>query len=174
MRLALDHKRLDLNFLFCLFCFLAIPPLFPSLRLMFFAPFLIIALYQKPLKSCLWLAFWCGFLLDIFSSNGRLGLYALDFCLTVLILYPQRRHFFADSISTLPMITFCFSMLSTLMMALLLYSVESYNVFSWVWVVTDLFYISMMDALYAFCCFILPALVLNKPRRRGKDYFLNR
>lgn len=173
MQLALDHKRLDFIFLFCLFFLLCIPVLFPSFRLTFFAPFFIVSCYQKPLKKCLWYAFACGVFLDLLSSSGRLGLHALDYCVTVSILYPQRRHFFADSISTLPMMTFCFSVLSTLIMAILLYSIESYNVFSWAWIATDLFYWSTIDAGYAFLCFVLPALLFNKPRRRGKDYFIS-
>lgn len=151
---------------------LSMPAIMPHLRLVFFAPFLIIACYQKSLPKCLWLAFLCGMVLDLLSSYTRLGLYAFDFCLTVAVLYPQRRNFFADSVTTLPIMTFLFALISTLVMALLLYSVESRNVFSWPWLFTDLICMPAMDALYAFCFFILPVLVIGRPRRRTKDYFV--
>lgn len=168
MELSLDRKRLDLNFLFCLICLLGVAVVFHTFRLTFFAPFLIIAAYKKPLTACVWIAFGCGFIIDLFSSEMRLGVHAFAYCLTIAIVYPQRRNFFADSISTLPIMTFCFAVISTLMMALLLYSIESRNVFSWPWVLTDLIYYPLMDACYAFLFFILPALVFNKPRRKSR------
>lgn len=172
MQLNLDSKRLDFAFAFCLALSLATPALFAQLRLTFFAPFLVIVCYQKPLPACLWFAFVCGIILDLFSSYTRFGMHALDFCLTLLILYPQRRNFFADSLTTLPVMTFLFASLSSLIMAILLYAIEMKNIFSLLWIVADVILLSIADAAYAFFCFILPPLVAGKPRRTGKDYFL--
>lgn len=171
MNIALDGKRLDIAFAICLFFMVSMPSIMPHIRLSFFAPFLIIACYQKSLPTCLWLALFCGLTLDLLSSYIRLGLHAFDYCLTLLILYPQRRNFFSDSVTTLPIMTFLFGMISTLLMALLLYSVEALNVFSWPWIFTDLIFMPLLDGLYSFCCFILPVLLLGRPRRRPKDYF---
>lgn len=150
---------------------LTVPALAPQLRLSFFAPFLIIGCYQKSLPKCLWLAFLCGVILDLLSSNPHFGLYSLDFCLTLMLLYPQRRNFFADNLSTLPIMTFFFGAVSSLIMAILLYSVEMRNIASGPWMITDVILMPAFDACYAFVCFILPGIVLGKPRRRGKDYF---
>lgn len=174
MQVTLDSKRLDICFAISLILLIVTPILLPQLRISFFVPFLIIACYQKPLKVCLGLAFGCGLLLDLLSSYTRLGLHAFDFCTTLILLFPQRRNFFADHLSTLPIMTFLFSMLSTLIMAILLYSIETRNLFSWAWVFTDLILMPLLDAAYAFCFFILPPLLLGKPRKRGKDYFLSR
>jgi rod shape-determining protein MreD len=174
MQITLDCKRLDLIFVFCLSATLISPSLFPQLRLLFFAPFLVCAFYQKTLQTTLWLAFACGICLDLLSSHSRLGLYAMGFCLTTAILYPQKRNFFADSLSTLPIMTLLFGSLSTLILGVLLYSLEMRNVFSWHWVLTDLILMPSLDACYAFSCFIFPALFLGKPLRKGKDYFLIR
>jgi len=151
---------------------LSMPALYSQLRLMFFAPFLIIACYQKPLGSCLWLAFFCGLLLDLFSSGTRFGLHALNFCVTILVLYPQRRNFFADSLSTLPIMTFGFSLFSTLLMASLLYFLESRNVFSWSWIFSDLIFMPILDAFYSFFVFILaPLALVRRGYRRNKRYY---
>ena len=174
MQLSLDHRRLDLIFIFSMVSLIATPALLPQWHLLFFAPFLVIASYQKSFSTCLWFAFFCGLFLDLLSSNIYLGLHACCFGLTIAILYPQRRHFFADSISTLPILTFYFSLLSTLISAILFYCIESKNVFSWPWMWTDVIVMPMIDAFYAFCCFILPALVIGTKPRKAKDYFSSR
>lgn len=170
--ISLDKKNLKLIFLICLLLTLFSPTLVPQLRLTFFAPFLIMACYQKTLLSSLWLAVMCGLILDLLVAHSHFGLCALDFCLTIALIYPQRRNFFADSLGTLPAMTFFFASISALIMGVLLYNVEMENVFSWPWVLTDLVLMPMGDAGYAFICFILPALLFGKQRRRGKDYFL--
>lgn len=173
MQITLNHKRLDLSFLFCLLLTVIFPAVFPWIRLSFFAPFLIIAFYKKNLASSLWMALTCGLILDLLSSQPRLGIHALTFCFSLAVLYPQKRNFFADSLSTLPIMTFLFAVISSLVMAVLLYSIETKNVLSWEWLIADLLIMPAADATYAFCCFILPALLFGKRIRRGKDYFLS-
>lgn len=173
MEIALNQKRLDFCFIFCLLLTLITPNLFSYIHLSFFAPFLIITCYKKNLATSLWLALGCGLILDLLSSHPRLGIHALNFCFTVAILYPQKRNFFADSLSTLPIMTFFFAIISSVVMAILLYSIEMKKVFSFDWLITDLIIMPAFDAVFAFCCFILPALMFGKRRRRGKDYFLS-
>ncbi len=171
MQISLDSKRLDIAFGVSLILMLTLPSLVPQLRLSFFAPVLIMACYQKSLRSCICLAFLCGILLDLLSAHPHFGLYALNYSLTILMLYPQRRNFFADNLSTLPIMTYFFAILSTLVMAVLLYSLEMKNIMSAKFLLTDLVLMPAADACYAFLCFILPGLITGKPRRRGKDYF---
>lgn len=172
MQLSLDSKRLYLVFCLCLFLQLTIPQIIPQFKLNFMAPFVIISCYQKSRQTCLWMAFLCGIVLDLLTPLQHFGLYALDFCLALLILYPQRRNFFADSPSTLPIMTFFYSFLCTLIMGLLMYGMETRNPFSWPWAFTDLLLLPAVDSLYAFFCFIVPCFFFGKPRRRGKDYFI--
>lgn len=172
MELTLNRKHLNLIFFFCLLLTLISPSLYANARIIFFAPFLIIACYQRKLFYCLWIALGCGLIMDLLSANTRLGIHSLNYCLTLILLYPQKKNFFADSLSTLPIMTFLFSSVSTLLMAILLYSLEMKNVLSWNWLWTDLLLMPAVDAAYAFGCFILPALLFGKPRRRGSDYFL--
>ena len=173
MQVTLYNKRLDLIFLFTLLLTLITPSLFPYVKLSFFSPFLIITCYKKRLLSSLWIAVACGLILDLLSSQTRLGVYGLTFCFTLILLYPQKQNFFADSLTTLPIMTFLFASLSSLMMAIVFYSIDMKNVFSWHWVMTDLIAMPAADAAFAFSCFILPALLFGKRRRQGKDYFLS-
>lgn len=171
---VLDSKSLAWTFGVCLSLTIVMPAICPSIRLLFFSPFLITALYQKPIPTALCLALLCGFILDLLSSSPRLGIHALDFCVTLAILYKQQRNFFADSLSTLPFMTFLFSMISTAIFGLLVYTIEMQNIISLRWIFTDLLLMPVADAGYAFVVFILPALFFGKRRLSGKDYFLEK
>lgn len=171
MEINLNRKSLGWVFGICLSLSLVMPSVWPTLRILFFAPFLIMAIYQQSLTVCLWLGFLCGAVLDLLSSTSRLGIEAMAFCLAILIIHSQRRNFFADSFSTLPVMTFLFSFLSTAIGAILLYSIEMRNIMSIRWLITDLFIMPAADALYAFFLFIFPAMLFGKRIRKGKDYF---
>lgn len=172
MHISLELKNISFALLITLIATLFVPTVFPSARLLFFAPFLIILIYQKSFLACLWNSLLCGFILDLLSSNPLMGLYAVSFCLTTGLMYGQRRNFFSDSLSTLPLMTYFFSCLSTLLQLALLYIFGQLTAISWEWTLTDLIYLPALDALYAFCIFILPAVVFGRPQRRGRDYFI--
>jgi hypothetical protein len=168
----LVHKNPILVFLVTLFSTLAAPVLVPSLRFSFFIPFIIILFYQKPFYICLWASFACGAILDLLSSHHPYGLFALNFCFSTACLYPQRKNFFTDSITTLPILTFFYSLASTLIQIVLLYTFDQHPLFSWTWILTDLILLPAFDALFAFGLFILPFLFFGKPPLKGKDYFM--
>lgn len=168
----LDQKRLGYVVALTLLAVFFLPVLLQGWRLMVFAPLLVILYYKKTYLACLWWSVLCGAFLDLLAANAQFGFYAVNYGLTTLLLYGQRRNFFADNLSTLPLMTFFFSSLATLIQCVLIYAFEKENIFSWEWVMTDLIYMPTLDALYAFACFILPSLFLGKRRRRGKEYFL--
>jgi len=163
-----------LLFIFVLICTLFSSMFFPSCRLFFFPPFIIILFYQKPYTFCLWSALLCGLILDLLSFQTRLGLNALAYCLTTILLYGQTRNFFADRLSTLPIMTFFFSFLCTLLQGLLINIFDKEMIFSWTWLVSDLLIMPLLDALFALMVFNVPMLFFRKRPRRGKDYFMER
>lgn len=146
--------------------FLFLLPLWPALKLSFFVPFLIKAYYQKDKIGCLWLSLLCGLILDLFSSSERLGFYAFNYCTVTYFLYSQKRHFFEESLSTLPIMTFSFAFLSTLIHFCLLYVFGKNVQLSFAWVTTDLFFFPLIDAFYAGLLFTLPSLFFSQPQRR--------
>ena len=157
---SLSRKQLSLLFFITLALTLFMPVLMPGLNLIFFAPFLIVSYYQKSLLTCLWYALGCGLVLDLLCAEERIGFFALSFCLTTVVLYRQQQYFFADNASTLPIMTFFFSFLSTAVHAVLAYVLAKASSFSMEWVVTDLILMSAADALYALGVFvILPKLI---------------
>lgn len=158
-------------YLLCLFTYafslaMFLPLFFPSLYLLFFAPFLVLSFYRYPLSSCLWQALICGFIIDLLSSQTRLGTYAVNYCLATLCLYRYQFHFFEDRLSTLPLMTFCFTCLTTVIQAGLFYMTDKLFFVSWDWLKNDLFLSPFQNALYASCAFSLPIVILSHMRKR--------
>lgn len=145
----------------------------PSAKLSFLIPCLVTLFYQKPLIVCLWSAFAFGLLLDILSSSAFLGLHVTSFCAATAIIYQQKRHFFADNLSTLPILTFLTSALATAVQVVLIYIFQKEVVLGLKWFITNILLMPLFDSAYAFILFLLPSLVFGKPRRRGGDFFLN-
>ncbi len=170
----LEQKNLAFVVIITIAAALSFPVLLPNWKLTVFAPLLIILFYKKNYLACLWWSLVCGAFMDLLASHTQFGLYAVNYCLTTLLIYGLRRNFFADSFSTLPIMTFFFAVCSTLFQGILIYTFEKENVFSWNWTITDLIYMPSLDALCAFCVFIFPSLLLGKRPRRGKDYFTER
>lgn len=148
------------------------PGFLPAWKLSFFVPFLIITLYKRPFATCLGYAFFCGFLMDIVSDYHHLGIYTLNYCATCAILFPQKRHFFKDSATTIPLMTFLFVLLSTLIQLFLIYSFEKGIPLSWSWVGTDLILMPLFDSLYAYLLFTLPNFFM--PIAAKREYFLKK
>lgn len=162
----LNKKSLWLAFTSgCIFTLL-LPTIFPSLRLMFFVPFLIILFYQKSFSVCLWCAFFCGLMIDVLSIQPPFGFYACNYTLATAIIYSQKRNFFADHLSTLPIMTFIFSSTATLLEGTFLYIFGAHMSLGLTWVFSDLFIMPACDALYAFLWFIILPLSLQKKSRR--------
>ncbi len=167
----LDKKSLWTVFLISFFLTIWMPTILPQLRLYFFAPYLIILLYKRPLIRCLWGALACGLIIDLLSSYHHLGLHAVNYVLTIAVLYQQRRHFFADSPTTLPIMVYLFSVISTIIQVPLLFVFEQKLPMTADWIRTDLLLMPLLDATYAFSLYILPFWIFGKRRLRGKDYF---
>ena len=140
----------------------------PWLRVSAFTPVIIIAFYSRSFLNCLWMALACGLVLDLLGAQQHLGIYAMTYYLSTLILYNQRRYFFEDQITTLPVMTALFSAISTVVVVLALYLLETGIPISWKWIVFDLIIMSLVDAAYAFLCFQVPQILWNQ-RRVVKD-----
>ncbi len=141
------------------------PLWFPKLQLLFFAPYLICMLYKHPFFSNLWRCVLAGLIVDLFSSAPLFGLTSLNYLVVLLILRTQKHNFFQDKLATIPLMTAFFSILSTFFSALFLLIFTQNSLFSARWIVTDLFEMALLDALYAFILFSLPFQLTKKIAR---------
>lgn len=142
-----------------------------SLNLLFFAPFLVITYYQKSLPTCLGWSMGCGAVLDLLAPYPHFGVYALCFSAATLLLYGRKHRFFVDRLSTLPLMTFFFSILVGIFHLMVVNLFEQRISPSWQWAKGDLLVMPFFDALYAFTLFILPFFLFGKRPKKGKDYF---
>lgn len=124
--------------------------------------------YKRPLSSCLWYSVICGLIMDLLSARARLGIYVINYCITTSILFSQKRHFFEDKISTLPLMTFLFSVISTILQAMTLKIMTNDFHPSWQWAGTDLLVFPFLDAIYALGWFALPTYLLRR-RSQSRD-----
>jgi hypothetical protein len=145
--------------------------IFPSFRLMFFIPYLIVLYYKQSYVKCLWGAFICGLIIDLLSSKTPLGLWSLNYAVTSIVLYKQRLNFFGDRQSTLPIMTFLFSVISTSLQWFSILIFESQFLPGMNSVLTEFVAMPFFDALYAYSFFILPWVIFYPLPRKGTDYF---
>lgn len=141
------------------------PVFFPTLHLYYFSPYLITTYYRYSRYTALWHAVGCGIVVDLFSSTPFFGLSAMNYSLVTLVLYGQRRNFFEEKISTLPVMTFFFSFLSTLLSPLLHFFCGRMVLLQGAWVLSDLVCMSCLDGLYALLFFSLPFQLTNRIRK---------
>jgi len=76
---------------------------------------LVMLMYNSTLLFTLWFALLGGLALDALTLSPRLGFLALTYLVSCRLLYPYRLYFFKDSKITLPVMTFFFSLLASLL-----------------------------------------------------------
>lgn len=132
------------------------PIFFPSLNLLFFAPFFALLFMRKNFLSCLWTATLCGLLVDLLNSKFHFGFCALNFCLTTVLIYSQKRNFFEDRLFSLSCFTALISAVSSLIQLIFLALFEKNFPFKPALFFTDLLLMPALDALYGFLWFTCP------------------
>lgn len=134
--------------------------LFPELPLMPFSPFLAIASLRLSLQKTLWLALACGLCLDLLSSEPRLGVYAIPYLASVLILYRLRKHFFEDKLVAFSLYSAAISSLTTLGAAL-------FSKIHWTldFIAVDVVLLPCIDGLFGYLLFALPYAVFIYTRK---------
>lgn len=151
-----------------------LPLLFSSASLVNFAPFLILCFYRFSIVACLWWSFLCGFIVDLYAADSRLGTYAFNYCLATLCLYRYKFHFFEDRLSTLPTMSFNFSFLFTLTQITIFYLFKKNFTLS----LDEIFYSSLIiplqTTLYTLFTFTLPYLIISSIQKKYSRFRFKR
>lgn len=165
----LRRKNLAPAFILAALFLLILPGLDTVWRIHYFLPPLVIAIYQRPLPTCLWFSLLAGLSMDIVSGSDKFGIYPLAYMAAIMVLYRFKSFFFADSWFTLPILTAIGSATATSALLFGL-SVTEYSVsVTLQTVLYDCVLMSGIDALYAFVVFVLPAFALKQ--RSAEEYF---
>ena len=153
--------RSALFFFCCLWLTLFTPLLFPKCRLFFFAPYLTWRLLNFEKKQALWSGFAAGFVMDLLQAQSPLGFTVCNYLMSLLILDRTKSFFFADKWATLPIMTFIFSVLSTLIHLTATSLVLTPTSFSYPFIVTDFILFPLLDALFTLIIVVLPRQFLG-------------
>lgn len=151
---------------------LIIKTFYPEICLLYFSPFLILSLMHLPFSPALFIALFCGLLVDLLSTTP-FGMTALNYTLISALLYRQKR-FFNDKPHTLSFFTMLFSIASTLLQLLLLFIFHHPLMISPKWVLTDLIVYPLLDGLYAFLWFYFPIYLFTYLYRNMRRFFILR
>lgn len=161
----MPKKKPGLYFCFFLAFLLQLmqPALFPSCKINFLVIPLVISFYFVSKSAALWLSLLCGAFIDCLCSHARIGMTATAYILAALILYEYRLYFFKEAISTLFIMTYLFSCLSSLI-EVMLYLFLSSSPFrpSFNFIAIDSFLMPLLDGAIAFLLFSLPHMMYTK------------
>ncbi len=157
--------NIALPFFFSLIAFLFVPIIWPTIKLFFFVPFIIVTFYQLSYIGSLWASLFCGLAIDCLSVHPFFGINAFKYTLTTFVLYPYRVNFFSDRASTLPLMTCVFSFVVTLISMLWASIFEKKQLFSWNLLYTDLFLMPIADSLYALIFFVWISMISTQYMR---------
>ena len=159
---------LFLLFLYSFFFTLVLPALFPTLKLAYFAPFLIFTFYHSSKSKSIWLALLCGLIFDLLSAQMRFGIYALNYTATTCLLLTIKKYFFEDHLSTLPIMTLIFIYTSAFLQLILTDILTNDSILSWNWFKVELMEIPFYTLIYtiiafAFLPFFFPSKLKKTP-----------
>jgi rod shape-determining protein MreD len=148
-------RKIPLLFFFALALIPAIlgSILFPLFPLSAFAPFLAIVFYVAPFPKALWIAFGCGLILDLLSSEFHFGVHALTLVCASLLLFHQKKYFFEDKPLAVFLFTATISSVSTILQLLFVHIFDRGISFSFAAFVTDIIFLPLADGLYGFLWF---------------------
>ena len=156
----MKYKKLFPFFLLSLFFIFLSTSLFPYVKWVAFAPFLVITYSSRLFIPSLWIATFSGLIMDILSQDNPFGLHSLNYVLTTVLIYRYRHHF-VDRAIGLASYTFLFSFASTLIQRLGLCFFGAAIPFTLIGFTTDFICLPIFDALYGFIWFSCPLLIYN-------------
>jgi rod shape-determining protein MreD len=143
----------------------------PQIHLIAFSTFLALLYNKANFVKSLWIASLCGLAIDLLSSEFRFGIHALNYCLTTLLLYRQKRHFVEDRSLALSLFTVIISVASTLLQFFLISIFDRALPLSGKLIITDFMIMPLADAVYAFLWFTCPMKLFVHIKKVGWQAF---
>lgn len=168
-------RRVSLLFPFFLALVVALfgGTVYPHLKLIAFAPFLAFLYSRMSLPQSLWIATLCGLIYDLLSSEFIFGLHAINYSLTTLVCYKQKRHF-ADKALALCLYTLLISTVYSLLQVLLICIFDRGLPLSGKWALTDLLLMPLADSVYAWIWFHCPIRLYLHLKKVGMRRYCQR
>ncbi len=155
-------KSVALRFVFAFVIFI-LASLFSRLDVHFFAPPLVMLITMGTLMQTMTTSLIIGCFLDIATHSPRLGFIALSYLLTSYTLYSCKRLLTHDSFVSLPLLTYIFSMLTSLFHIIIafLFDIPLPSQTA-AWIIQDAFLMPLFDVAYAIFVFSLPHYLFSR------------
>ena len=163
------------SLVFCLLLTLFLPCFFSSVHIHFLSAPIVMLFYNATLVQTLWLSLLSGCFCDSLMTSPRIGFLGLSFAITSWLLYDWRLYFFKDSRSTILIMTYCFSfVLTAVQNVIALFFDLPVAVYSFRWFLSDLIFMPLVDAIFAWTLFsLLPFFWqlyrIHRKRRKERD-----
>ncbi len=169
----MSQNNLIYALLLTLIFFLLVSPLLPEVKILAFAPLLILIICRSSFLASLWAAFAIGLFCDLLSSF-HMGLHILTYLLTVLFIYRYRSQFDHENPINSGIFTVIFSSIFTILFTLLFFTFEKSGHLGKKWFIMDLALMPILDGLYASFWVFYPSLFIQQWEKRLKLFLLNR
>lgn len=128
-----------------------------------FAPWLSLVSFSCNRLKALWLSALTGAFLDLISDDP-MGVHALNYALSVALLFHYRKYFLLGNPLHLSLFTSLVSFTSTLLQFFLLFLFDRRIPFSGKWAFGDLIGMPIADGIYALVWFAAPLALFAKGR----------
>jgi len=142
--------------------------IFPGVSFLTFSPWIALAILKSKRSDDLWKTLWLTSLVGAFNdlfSDHPLGLHAISYCLSSLLLFRLKNHFLYDRPLHLGLFTALISFLSTQFQLFFLFLFDRRVPFTGKWAIGDWFGMPIADGLFACIWFAGPLFLFSKANR---------
>lgn len=169
--MKITSRQLIILFLLAYCLTLLFPALFPFIALRPLIPIFLLTLYSCPQLRSMQLAAIYGLMIDLSIPETPFGSFCLIYTLTMGIIYGQKRTFFEDHPTTIPILSLEISILLSLMEFALMAIIGKPLAISWGWVLLDLLVYSGLDALFSmvWIWYAVPYFIGEEPQVEAHD-----
>ncbi|MBI5273506.1 MAG: rod shape-determining protein MreD [Chlamydiales bacterium] len=137
----------------------------PFFHLNYFAPLLCTLAKLLPLHQSIWIAFFCGLMLDSLNFTLSFGIYALSYVLCMIFIYRIKHFFFDDKTFSFALLVSVFSLLfSILEMMFCSINHKSYS-FSFFSLISQVLIMPIINGIYGFLWVIFPAEIKKRSKQ---------
>ena len=155
-------KKITLLYSFFLSLFFALfaTSFIPNIKIIYFLPFLVILYFNTSFITSLWISFLSGIIVDLISTT-HFGINALVFTVLTALFYHRKRLF---NLSTLNIFLFTvlLSISHSIFKVFFLFIFDKGLTISFLFFITDVILMSIIDGLYSFLFFALPLKAIDK------------
>lgn len=169
-------KKLSVVFYFCLVIVLMLfnNVFFPKLSFHPVLPFLVRLYSTLSFTKALWISGVCGFILDLLSSEFKLGLLGTSYVVTTAVIYRYKKFFFSEKPLAFVLFTMLASFLSMTIHWILIYLFDQDFSFSLLMFINNQVMICLLDGTLALLLTLGPPWIYKTAQNIRRSFLLQK